>query len=471
MIIASHEKTFNWRLCLCELIDNSFDAKATAIRIEMRNREMKFVDNGVGTDSPGILFSQGSRKQHPGTTLGRYGVGASDAFMWLYGATAITSGDGTATYFAQCRWSDVAAMDEWPPVLVREGSSTRGVETGKLFEKTGTCIEILGHTRNNPPYESLIRDLGFIYWPALEHQRRTITFYKAKKGTQVIPFRVPAFKAGESRSVAFEVNGKKVAAHGGNVADGIENRHPGFNISYDYRIICDSDERGAGDMSVSRFFCHVALSPEWTLSRNKDTIGGSARDEDELFEKLNENFGDLIEKSNDQELRLALAGIEGWLEEALNQERDRVSQRRDRIGNKGTHSATGTGTQPGAASKTTAGTKKLKTRRSCISVDIVDGDPELIGYAKANGRGVTVRLHRRFPPVEAALRTPEKPDLRLMALALAAQVQSFRNPTLPGVASAEMEEFVKHYSNGLKLNYIAQPIRKLSVVTAGALAK
>lgn len=464
MIIASHEKTFTWRLCFCELIDNAFDAKADVVRIEMRNRTMKFVDNGVGTDNPAIMLSQGSRKQHSGVTLGRYGVGASDAFMWLYGVTTITSSDGHATRQVQVRWSDVAAMNEWPQIRITQGPEMRGIESGKLFEKTGTCIEITGHTRNNPPYDGLIKDIGFTYWPALEEQRRKITFYQGKKAIPVVPFKPPRFKQGEFRTVEFQINGKRVTATGGNVMDHAENRHPGFNYSYNYRVILDSDERAAGDKSVARFFCHVSLSPEWILSRNKDTIGGSASEQDELFGKLNEAFGDLIEKSSNRELRLALSDIEGWIEDSL-QDKSDVAQKRDPGETEGSHPKSDTPrTRQRAASKTKPGDKRLKTKRTTISIDVIDGDPELVGRVSVHGNQIAVRLHRQYPPVSEAMLDPEKRDIGQWALALAAHAQSLRSPVLPAMASPETEEYIRVYSQAILLNY--KPIRRLAAVSS-----
>lgn len=458
MIIAMREKTFNWRLAFCELIDNSFDAKADRIRIEMRNRKMRFVDNGVGAENPAILLVQGRRKQHSGQTLGRYGVGASDAFMWLYGTTTITSCDGKFTRHTQVRWSDIAEMQDWPQLTVSTGDKNRGVESGRLFEKNGTCIEIDGHIRNNPPYENLVKDLGFTYWPGLEKQRRKITFYQGKKAIEVTPFKPPRFKQNEFRTVTFEVNGKKVTATGGNVMENAENRHPGFNVSYDYRVIYDSDERAAGDKSVDRFFCHVELDSRWMLGRNKDRIGGSANDEAELWSRLGDEFGDLIDKSNDRELRLALANIEEWLEGAM-EYRSRVAVKRDSGEGKGSHPKTGTGSEQGTAAKVKPGSRKLKTKRGSISVDIIDGSPNEVGRVSIQGSRIAVRLYRQFPPVAAALKSSDMNDLKHFALALVAHAQSLHAPCLPAMTSPETDEFITNFSKGLLTNFDPRPVR------------
>ena len=67
---ASH---LNWGVVLAEAIDNSLDAEATHVAINIeRNRYLLIADNGRGCSDPVAMVTLGTKFAHKRQDLGRY---------------------------------------------------------------------------------------------------------------------------------------------------------------------------------------------------------------------------------------------------------------------------------------------------------------------------------------------------------------------------------------------------------------
>lgn len=88
-LTALRDMGYDSYAAVCDLIDNSIDAKATKIRVDIkplgRSLSIEVLDNGVGMDAPRLqeALRLGSDTEHKPTDLGKFGMGLVTAGIAL----------------------------------------------------------------------------------------------------------------------------------------------------------------------------------------------------------------------------------------------------------------------------------------------------------------------------------------------------------------------------------------------------
>ncbi len=115
MLDSKRNANMGWPIALSELIDNAFDAGATNVSIRFGpGKRVSVTDNGCGCDSPESMLTLGDHYRRKSTRLGRYGVGAKDAALWLWGKWVIKTTVADTCLKFSIDWS---SRRPWQPCL------------------------------------------------------------------------------------------------------------------------------------------------------------------------------------------------------------------------------------------------------------------------------------------------------------------------------------------------------------------
>jgi len=271
---ASRNQSLTFAKAISELIDNSFDARATRVQIGISKNQVTVTDNGQGCSDIGAMIQQGRHIANNRAALGRYGVGLKDAAHWFWGQTSIATSDGAFVRTLQADWPAIVKSGKWDNVRAFESEWTLQAVEECGIQGRGTRITFnnIEKRTNAKGIESLVRELGFMFWPALRDGRQIEVAFNGKPYI-VAPFRFPLMEDRIERE--FSVNGKVVKLTAGVVAHGQPNEVRGHAIAYQHRVI-QKHSLACGDFGSSRFFGWVELGEGWRLARNKDSITDDA---------------------------------------------------------------------------------------------------------------------------------------------------------------------------------------------------
>lgn len=297
---AMRRQGLSWRDLFGELIDNSFDARASRVGIELvpKTRRVVIDDDGDGCDDVERMLTIGDHLRQPGTRLGRYGVGLKDVGVTLWGEMTIDTTTGRKRQHCCVDWKRLKGTTDW--------DSADPVEMERDREH-GTRIEFRRIDRDVPrSVEKLAADLGFVFAPALREGKQ-IVIDKGKKRVVCKPYQLPLLE--DIVEEQFEVDGKWVRLRVGIVKDGEKNEKPGFIFYHEHRAIQNS-ALGSGDSSVSysvsRIAGEVELGPKWILSKNKT---GIVEGQDELGAAIFARCRVIFEKAKLRTRELKLDGL------------------------------------------------------------------------------------------------------------------------------------------------------------------
>lgn len=286
-----HDAKWQPWTALCELIDNSIDARAKNIDVVLDEEKntVQVIDDGVGCDDVRLFFRIGGTRGHDvNGRIGRYGIGGFKAACWL------------------CDWQHVRTVHRGiersgAMHFTREISSPgepqweQGKERGTK-NKHGTHITLHGlrcgsekPTRHplfgNPQQDKLRSELGMTYGPALRSGALVIRI----NGEAVAPVAWPQaigaplefdgdYEDLRFSLTAFEVNQRREV---------LGQWQTGIYIECMGRLICDMTPTGKPRaftdgldefLSTPAWIC-VRLSEangQWPLSPDKTDIVGRA---------------------------------------------------------------------------------------------------------------------------------------------------------------------------------------------------
>lgn len=385
MLDAQASAPLGWKRCLAELIDNSFDAKATSVRITYGGKTLIVEDDGIGCCEVDVFFRQGKHRSKNG--LGRFGVGLKDAALWLHGTTEVRSMSKAGGVQCSINWKRFIEGGKWTASAQRLPAS----------DATGTRINFSGIHKTNL-LDAHIEELGYLFYPAIESGRQ-ILFRRGNKRHAPIPaFQFPPLS--NVLEVESDVQGKPFRVRAGIVLDGYDNPHPGFTIAYKHRVITNTAD-GCGGYGTARFVGVVQLGEQWRLSRNKDEL---VEDAALLAETLHLLCRETLAEAAEKSRIVTLSGIETTIETNL-REALRQSVKAKREGNGGKHGTVtprDTARSHERAAKIQPGEKRLMSKiGNRIAVQFVAGLP-LIGAAQFNEDGALISLSLRHPYVEWA---------------------------------------------------------------------
>lgn len=279
---------FTWKSMICELVDNSFNAGATSVSLKWSGGKVFSIsDNGNGAKDLTALINLGKRISQDTDTIGRYGVGAKQALVWLWGTTEILSTTDRQKSHVIANWCDIAtSQSEWP---------VPAVEIGDF--QSGTQI-VSRSTRNKPNLKALRPAIAATYTPALELGCK-ISVWDKNVPVLLSPRQWPETTK-EIEDTIFAA-GRPVQVKMGIVKEGVLNPYVGgFSFERTHRVIKEST-LGANGFSVARIAARVKLGHEWHLSTNKDEFYDY---HDELADAIQERFHDLMEEADQQAVNI-----------------------------------------------------------------------------------------------------------------------------------------------------------------------
>lgn len=317
---SMRHRPLGWHAAIGELVDNSFDAGATRVEVDVsKTSELVVTDDGKGCPNVPLMLSLAKHQASDTTSLGRYGVGLKDAGCWLWGELNIeTVHRGQAT-LARLNWESLSKSGTWefPDPIISAAAADF---------PCGTRLRFSRHKRRNrPSVENLMDALGYTFWPALSDGRQIVVIGPRKKRCVCAPWNPPPLS--EIVEDAFEVDGKPVTLRAGIVPADDSNEKEGFNFAFGHRNIF-SCALGAKGHSIARICGIVRLGKGWNLSTNKT---GLSDDPTALGEAIWERCERIIRKSEqmathifNRELETEVSkSLRGYFSEKKREKRDK----------------------------------------------------------------------------------------------------------------------------------------------------
>lgn len=295
-----------WWKAIGELVDNSFDAKATQVYVKCSGKTVSVSDDGRGMPDVASAITLGGHKGHGDGSLGRYGVGLKDA--WRSAGERIevvTVRGGVRSYLDFCLESIQLHDRSWRLPKPQVSETT---------EKSGTRIILHLREGKNKPGTDAWEMLGWAFTPALLTGRQIVQGNE-KLRKAIAPCTFPAMT--EAIRESFDVCGKRVTINIGIMASGERIFKGPFWVQYGHRNIVNSSI-GVGSYSDEHLAGTITLGDGWRLTKNKDDFDDH---KDELSAAIHDRIKPLLVKaeqmSSDVECKAMSEAIAGLLNKAL----------------------------------------------------------------------------------------------------------------------------------------------------------
>jgi Histidine kinase-, DNA gyrase B-, and HSP90-like ATPase len=381
LLKALASQNLDWKTALGELIDNSLDADAKNVQIIFdEKRTLTVVDDGVGCASPEAIIILGDHRDHKTTKLGRYGVGATDAFLWCGGERStvdVRTIHAGKRLMLSVNWENLANAGwagDAPTVF-------DAIEPGEI----GTRITVAPVVKDVPHGESwnrLIREIGYIYAPALKAGVQ-ITVKPPRRGARPAPVQRWTFPEMEPDHVdaMVAVGNRTARVTCGIVKEGHGNPRPGLTYCHKFRVILPSSSRGCGEFGIGRVCGFVELDASWTLAKNKTDI---VSDREKLEAEIYRVLRPLLERAEQVGSVLECEAIATEVSERLNAMLGRSGTARAKRGEgekSGAAEPTGEGSPHQRAAREQSGNRfQSRASRAPLRVSYVnEGDCNSIG--------------------------------------------------------------------------------------------
>lgn len=332
LINADH---WDWPKGYAEFIDNSFGAsagRATKVTITIGRSETTIEDNGIGIEQLQQCFRLGdSTSRHSASDIGRYGVGAKHAAVWMGKRYYVTTVRDGACKMFHVDWDAVRRGKQWPEYKPAQ----RKV---KASNGTKTTIKGFWPQRKRLTLDFLVRSLSETFAPALEDGKTIMIIDKRPRSGPVTKALEPWKPKGWSDCVAFkgEVGGRSYTAEIGILSDHYSS-DSGLRICFAHRVL-NRITRLDGHALPVRIFGYVRLSDQWKdrLATNKTEIVDAEDLEKHLFERP--EVQRLIAEAEEYQQEILLEGIVPRVELFFNEAIRRADDGAERL--KGTRSGT-----------------------------------------------------------------------------------------------------------------------------------
>ena len=295
---AIRGKDWTVSAALAELLDNAFGelrGRASTVWIywDPKPRNLVVLDNGQGMKDVADLFTLGKGEMSGRGDTGLYGVGGSEALVWLSNqtrvTTLITTLTGARVASGQTDWGVCIESEEYPDIDSRWRWAGPANCPMDLFEQEhGTRIDltIRAGLQINP--EVIQDQLSRLFGVGLRTGRQIIWITKGKGG--LMQRDLQAWNPGEIRdsitTVVTIAEGLSADVYAGWV-DGLSIANSKLSVNYVYRRIKDTTA-GFG-RAVQGAVGYVDLSPGWLphLTTTKDNIREDSRHlEEALMEAI-----------------------------------------------------------------------------------------------------------------------------------------------------------------------------------------
>lgn len=374
-----------WKDALGELIDNALDAGATRVSIEFgpprshgTSAYMVVSDDGIGCNDPIAMIQLGKREQKKTTKLGRYGIGAKDAMLWIGGQTSDVHVDtvfGPKLKTLRVVWRDYAKAWRVPARALVESDATPGV--------CGTRVTVTPVARRVPEgadWRALVAELSYVYSPAIKSGKQIVVRSKVRGSEPELLRRYEPPSMSEHVDVRVDVGGKGARVYVGIVKDGEPNPYRGITYTHGFRVIRRASGDGCGGCDFSRVFGVVELDRSWELTKNKDDISVHG---DELYAAVFSACSDLLRKAESIGQTASFEALTKEAEALLNGNLlgdPDAKAKRDDGGKKGTVKPTGKGKKHSRARQTQDGATFARERYGALRIRYQNfGDDQRIG--------------------------------------------------------------------------------------------
>jgi hypothetical protein len=386
------QSSFTWRSMICELIDNAFDANADTVRLSWPGGKVfEISDNGVGTEKMMNFLTLGGRTDHQTNNIGKYGVGAKQALIWLWGVSEISScvmdGDRRSI---DIDWESIASGESKYPT--EESVRIERANAGECGTKI-KCMSI----KTSPQFEKLLPAIGNTYTPGIELGKRILVSSGKKFSDQMKARRWP--KTEEEINTTILAAGREVKIRMGIIKKGEVNPYNhGFSFERTYRVIKEST-LGANGFSVSRIAARISLSKEWSLSTNKDDF---TEFQDELAEAISERCHVLMKKASEQAMSHEDSQFNRELSEVVLKGVSKKREKRSVGDSVGSVEPKNTGRQRRNATETTDNDgsvddpKGRKRKKNGFDVETYEDETSTFGYYDEGGNRVRLNLTNRW---------------------------------------------------------------------------
>jgi len=413
------------RLC-GEAVDNSLDANATSVNIQVSPAEISFEDNGIGItpDRLHALFTLGEHAGMSSTRLGRFGVGIKMQAVSVADVIEVKTTSAAGRYRARVNWREVLKAGDWEiddPLRLPE----------LVGAPTGTAITL-----------SVLRPL-----PRTSHEKirdwLAETFYPAVvegRGITLNGVAVPVLPEPEMTDVidrTLELSGGR----GVHVRAGIlvqPSRLNMVHVGYGHRVIKAGSSIGCGlHTGLSNMFARVQLVGPWRLGRFKDELTDE-RERDELEDALAAVLEPILVKCGSASMSARLASlcdlVNDMLPEDLAARPRKLKTEPSRTGDKKRTRKTGDvdseKSDPSAGGPAT--TRRSKGDKLLITFD-GRAEEHGVGYCDGTSRIKRVHLSRDEPSIAVLFRLRDDHAIANALLVIAMQkYENYRENVLRG---------------------------------------
>lgn len=405
-----------WFTALSELIDNAFDANAQHVVVEVgkpkpKEKGLEFLviqDDGDGCADLIDMVCLGNHVPHRSTQLGRYGIGAKNAMLWIgdEGSTAIVeSTRGGKTRMLTCKWKEYGKHWEIPDDAMSECVASVG--------QRGTTITLQNCERRWPgdgkPLEKLTEDLGYHYSRAIKDGRQVQIRRIGRGGVRVLQAWTPP-PLTDVVDTTIMVDGRSARVHAGIVKDGHANPKPGITYSHGFRVVLKYCALGCGDLPYGNVCGVVELDRSWHLTKNKDDI---ARHKEELGDAVFAVLHAMLEKAHKRGHQIQCSKFDQDINAALNEvcgKPEATAARKPGKEKPGTVKPVGTGRKAKRAERDQSG-NAFKRRASRLTLTFGNLGAER-GFGEASGNNIILN---EADPWIAKMRKEQNRDLVLHA--------------------------------------------------------
>jgi hypothetical protein len=404
-------KNHRFAIIFGELIDNAFDADAKRIEIEVTGRrgggDIIVSDDGRGCSDLSVMLAPGKREQHFGTKLGRFGIGAKDAAIWLWGTTNIQSVRDGVLRSVVADWDSIMRSGKWRVNVPSEETAHPG--------RRGTRISFINTIRRFPDgkqFDELVSELGYLYAPAIKQGMQIAIRGKGRQQVLVPRFEMPSLV--DVVDVDITVGGKRAHVHVGVVPDGVKNPRPGISYTHGFRVIIQASGLGCGGKAYQRVCGWVRLDgKDWKLTTNKDALD---HDEDEIGDAVYAVVSGVVDRAAKQAMSAKSSALAGRLTAALRGLVGEGDAKRDRGDKHGRVDPTGNGGKHKRAKNARSGDSRRTVNVGSMSVDFKECDEPAIG--SVDDRGKIIWLAENHPWIQHLRDTENIDALMTSAMAL-----------------------------------------------------
>jgi hypothetical protein len=247
-----------WWKALAELVDNSFDAGATAITIECDSNTVSVSDNGCGVADISALLTLGKHVGHKKTQLGIFGIGTKDA--WLSCSDVME----VITVHNGVRYHGVFDINK----IIENNWEYDDPAITPTAEKPYTILRFRLRKDKKYPSKSEFESLAWVFTPAIS-SGRSITTCKADRNSVLTPSILPPMT--DCVRDTFDVDGRKISIEIGIVKKGHSMSRGPLWLIFGHRVI-DKTNLGCGNYSTMGIGGSITLDEVWKpfLTKNKD---------------------------------------------------------------------------------------------------------------------------------------------------------------------------------------------------------